>query len=135
MVGLDTNGKRPIIIISPHEARSAVWLGYFDQSTLPIWPGNRTLAGCRSLWIHFGLTAWLVRPSLLTGDDAPSAEGSAGLKHEWDPVVDEGTGTKGAGGCVAGLFDGNDRVSVVCTSVAKTASVIMPIFSGRPGYK
>ena len=135
MVGLDTNGKRPIIIISLHEARSAVWLGYFDQSTLPIWPGHSTLVSCRGLWMRFGLeeaTAGLVRPLLLTDNDAPSAEGPAGFKHEWD---DEGAGTKRPGGCVAGLFDGNDRVSVVCTSVAKTASVIMPIFSGRPGYK
>ena len=81
------------------------------------------------------VTVGLAIPSLLTFNDAASAEGSAGLKHEWDPVIDEGTGTKGPGGCVAGLFDGNDRASVVCTSVAKAASVIMPIFSGRPGYK
>ena len=109
---------------------------FFGQSTLPIWPGHSTLVSCRGLRMRFGLeeaTAGLARPLLLTDNDAAgSAEGSAGLKHEWD---DEGAGTKGAGGCVAGLFDGNDRVSVVCTSVAKTASVIMPIFSGRPGYK
>ena len=74
-------------------------------------------------------------PSLLTANDAASAEGSAGLGHEWDPVVDEGAGTKGAGGCVAGLFDGNDRISVVCTSIAKGTSMIMSVFSGRPGYK
>ena len=88
--------------------------------------------------MRFGLeeaAAGLVRPLLMTANDAASAEGSAGLKHESDPVVDEGAGPKGAGGCVAGLFDGNDRISVVCTSVAKTASVIMSTFSGRPGYK
>ena len=72
---------------------------------------------------------------MLTGDDAAPAEGSAGLKHKWDPAVDEGAGTKGAGGCVAGLFDGKDRISVVCTSIAKTASVIMSVFNGRPGCK
>ena len=79
--------------------------------------------------------AGLVRPLLLTANDTASAEGSAGLKHESDPVVEEGEGTKGAGGCVAGLFDGNDRISVVCTSIAETASVIVSVFSGRPGYK
>ena len=114
-----------------------VW-SIVGQSTLPIWPGHSTLVSCRGLRMRFGLeeaTAGLVRPLLMTANDAASAEGSAGLKHKWDPAVDEGAGTKGPGGCVAGLFDGNDRVSVVCTSVAKTASVIMPIFSGRPGYK
>ena len=73
---------------------------------------------------------------MLTANDAAgSAEGSAGLGHEWDPVVDEGTGTEGAGGCVANLFDGKDRISVICTSIAKTASVIVSVSSGRPGYK
>ena len=71
----------------------------------------------------------------MTANDAASAEGSAGLKHESDPVVDEGAGTKGAGGCVAGIFDGNDRISVVCTSISKTASMIMSVFIGWPGYK
>ena len=71
----------------------------------------------------------------MTANDADSAEGSAGLKHESDPVVDEGAGTKGAGGCVTCLLDGNDRISVVCTSVAKTASVTVSVFSARPGYK
>ena len=74
-------------------------------------------------------------PLLLTPNDAASAEGSAGLMHESDPAVDKGAGTKGAGNFVAGLFDGNDRISVVCTSVAQTASVIMSVFSGWPGYK
>ena len=108
---------------------------FFGQSTLPIWPGHSTLVSCRGLRMRFDLkeaAAGRVRPLLRTVNDATSAEGSAGLKHEWD---DEGAGTKGAGGCVAGLFDGNDRISVVCTSVAKTASAIMSIFSGRPGYK
>ena len=67
----------------------------------------------------------------MTANDTASAEGSAGLKHEWD---DEGTGTKGAGGCVAGLLDGDDRISVVCTSIARAASVIMSVFNGRPEY-
>ena len=106
-------------------------LGYFGQATLPIWPGHSTLA-CVGLE---EATAGFVRPLLLTANDADSAEGSAGLKHESDPVVDEGAGTKGAGGCVAGLFDGDDRISVVCTSVAQTASVIVSVFRGRPGYK
>ena len=101
------------------------------QSSLPKWSGHNTLA-------RVGLdeaTAGLVRPLLLTANDAASAEGSAGLNHEWYPVIDQGSGTKGAGGCVAGLFDGNDRIAVVCTSVAKTASVIMSVSSGRPGCK
>ena len=67
----------------------------------------------------------------MTANDAASAEGSAGLKHESDPVVDKGAGTKGAGNFVAGLFDGNDRISVVCTSIARAASVIMSVFNGR----
>ena len=103
---------------------------YFWQSTLPIWPGHSKLA-------RVGLeeaTAGLVRPLLLTANDAASAEGSAGLNHEWYPVIDQGSGTKGAGGCVAGLLDGNDRISVACTSIARAASVIMSIFSGRPEY-
>ena len=111
---------------------------FFGQSTLPIWPGHSTLVSCRGLRMRFDLeeaTAGLARPLLLTDNDAAFAEGSAGLKHEWDPVVDEGTGTKGAGGCVANLFDSNDRISVVCTSIAKTASAIMSVFSGRPGCK
>ena len=115
-----------------------MWLGYFGQSTLPIWPGHSTLVSTRGLGMRFDLeqvTVGLAIPSLLTFNDAASAEGSAGLKHEWDPVIDQGAGTKGAGGCVAGLFDGNDRISVVCTSVAKTASVIMSVFSCWPGYK
>ena len=105
---------------------------------LPIWPGHSTLVNFRGLRMRFGLeetAAGLVRPLLLTANDADSAEGSAGLKHESDPVVDEGAGTEGAGNFVAGLFDGNDRISVVCTSVAKTASVIMSAFRGRPGCK
>ena len=105
-----------------------MWLGYFGQATLPIWPGHSTLA-------RVGLeeaTAGPVIPSLLTPNDAASVEGSAGLKHESDPVVDEGAGPKGAGGCVAGLLDGNDRISVACTSIARAASVIMSVFNGRP---
>ena len=80
------------------------------------------------------VTVGLAIPSLLTFNDADSAEGSAGLKHESDPVVDEGAGTKGAGNCVADLLDGNDRISVVCTSIARAASVIMSVFNGRPEY-
>ena len=108
---------------------------YFGQSTLPIWPGHSTLVSCRGLRMRFGLeeaAAGLVRPLLLTANDAAFAEGSAGLKHESDPAIDEGAGTKGAGGCVAGLFDSNDRISVVCTSIARAASVIMSVFNGRP---
>ena len=70
----------------------------------------------------------------MTANDAASAEGSAGLNHEWYPVTDQGSGTKGAGGCVAGLFDGNDRISVSCTSIARAASVIVSVFNGRPEY-
>ena len=111
---------------------------YFGQSTLPIWPGHSTLVSCRGLRMRFGLkeaTVGILIPSLLTVNDAASAEGPAGLKTEWDPVVGKGAGTKRPGGCVAGLFDGNDRIAVVCTSVAKTASVIMSVSSGRPGCK
>ena len=84
--------------------------------------------------MRFGLeemAAGLVMPLLMTANDAASAEGSAGLKHESDPVVDEGAGTEGAGGCVAGLFDCDERISVVCTSIARAASVIMSVFNGR----
>ena len=101
---------------------------------LPIWPGHSTLVNFRGLRMRFGLeetAAGLVRPLLMTANDAASAEGSAGLKHESDPVVDKGAGTKGAGNFVAGLFDGNDRISVVCTSIARAASVIMSVFNGR----
>ena len=104
---------------------------------LPIWPGHGILVNFRGLRMHFGFeeaTAGFVIPLLLTPNDTASAEGSAGLKHEWDPAVDKGAGTKGAGCCVVGLLDGNDRVSVSCTSIARAASVIMSVFNGRPEY-
>ena len=104
---------------------------------LPIWPGHSTLVNFRGLRMHFGLeetAAGLVGLLLLTANETASAEGSAGLMHESDPAVDKGAGTKGAGCCVVGLLDGNDRVSVSCTSIARAASVIMSVFNGRPEY-
>ena len=88
--------------------------------------------------MRFGLeeaTSGVVWPSSLSDSVTASAGGSAGLGHEWDPVVDEGAGSKGAGECAACLFDDNDCISVVCISVSKAMSVITSVGSARPGYK
>ena len=68
--------------------------------------------------------------SLLTPNDAASVEGSTGLKHEWDPAVDEGVGITWAGGCIARLLNDNARISLVCTSIAKATPMIVSVFSG-----
>ena len=80
-------------------------------------------------------TDWFTRPSLQPGDDAASPEGSAGFMHDLDPAVDEGAGTKAAGGCGACSFDNNDRISAVCKSLAETASAIISAVTGRPGFE
>ena len=81
------------------------------------------------------VTSGPVTISLQPGDNAASPEGSGGLVHEWDSAVDNGAGSKGVGGCGVGSFDDNDRTSVVWTFVTKTASALISVCSGRPGFK
>ena len=108
-----------------------VSLECFGQTTLPRSPGHST-------FVRFGLdeaTARVVRPSLLTDNATASAGGSAGLGHEWDPVVDAGAGSKGAGKCFACFLDDNDSISIICTSIVKATSVIASVCSPPPEYK
>ena len=69
------------------------------------------------------------------GNDAVTAEGSAGIGHDSDPAVAEDVRSEGLGCCVVGLFDGDDIIPFACTPAAKTATAMISAFSGRPGYK